>query len=98
MKSTTKITTAARRHEIFVVRRRQRFDLFCEQCAAVAKFVAIDDAVLFSGFATREIVRLVEAGNLHFLETTGGHLFICQKSLAAKQAGEITGEDAFQAR
>jgi hypothetical protein len=96
MKSAKRITTAARRHEIFVVRRRQRFDLFCEQCAVLAEFVAIDDAVLFSGFATREIVRLVEAGNLHFLETSGGHLFICQKSLAAKQAAEISGADAFQ--
>ena len=40
------MTTAARRHEIFVVRRRQRFELFCEQCAAVAKFVTLDSAVL----------------------------------------------------
>ena len=90
------MTTAARRHEIYVVRRRQHFELFCEQCAAVAKFVTIDDAVLFSGFATREIVGLVEAGKLHFLETSGGHLFICRKSLAANQSAELTEGNAFQ--
>ena len=89
MKSAEKITVATRRHEIFVVRRRQRFELFCEQCAADGEFVTLDDAVLFSGFATREIVRFVEADKLHFLETTGGHLFICQKSLAAKNSAEV---------
>jgi hypothetical protein len=96
MKSTRKITTAARCHEIFVVRRRQRFELFCEQCDTGAQFVAIDDAVLFSGFATREIVRLVEDDELHFLETSGGHLFICQKSLAAKQPAKCTADEAIR--
>ena len=39
MKSTKKITAAARRHEFFVMRRRERFELHCEQCAANAEFV-----------------------------------------------------------
>ena len=82
-KSTKKITDAARQHEFFVLRCRERFDLYCEQCAADAEFVALDEAVLFSGFSTREIVRMTENGKLHSLETSGGHLFICQKSLTA---------------
>ena len=83
-KSASKITATARRYEFFVLRRRLRFQLFCEQCAREEEFVALDDAVLFSGLATRELVRLIEAGELHYLETSGGHLFVCQKSLFIK--------------
>jgi len=83
-KSTRKITAVTRRYEFFVLRRRLRFQLFCEQCAREEEFVALDDAVLFSGLATRELVRLIEAGELHYLETSGGHLFVCQKSLFIK--------------
>ena len=85
IKNAKKIKAVTRRHEFFVMRRRLRFQLYCEQCAADREFVSLDDAVLFSGFATREIVRLAETGELHFLETSGGHLFVCRKSLTEKQ-------------
>lgn len=75
------LANAARRHEFFVLRRRQSFQLFCDGCAAESKFVSLDDAVLFSGLAAREIVRLAEAGALHYVESSGGHLFVCQKTI-----------------
>jgi len=78
--SAKKIITTTRRREFFVVRRRFRCSLFCERCAAESEFLTLDDAVLFSGLTTREIVRLVEAGEIHFAETVGGHLFICSNS------------------
>jgi len=81
IKSAKKLTAATRRHEFFVVRRRLRFRLFCERCAADKEFVPLDAAVLFSGLSTRAILQLVEANNLHFLESSGGHLFICRQSL-----------------
>lgn len=80
-KNTPEITNAARQHEFLVMRRRLCFQLVCEDCGGEEEFVSLDDAVLFSGFATREIVRLSETGGLHYLETGGGHLFICRKSL-----------------
>ena len=95
-KSAKKITTMTRRHEFYVLRRRLRFQLFCEQCNADKEFVSLDDAVLFSGLATREIVRLANEGELHFLETSGGHLFICQKSLSANQLSEFAEDNAFR--
>ena len=70
-----------RRHEFYVLRRRLRFQLFCEQCDAENEFVTLDDAVLFSGLAAREIVRMANERELHFLETSGGHLFVCSESL-----------------
>jgi hypothetical protein len=80
-KSAKKIAAITRRYEFFVLRRRLRFELFCERCAADEEFVSLDDAVLFSGLATRELVRLVTEGDLHYLETSGGHLFVCSESL-----------------
>lgn len=83
--SSKKITTVTRRrHEFFVLRRRFKFNLFCEKCEAESEFITIDDAVLFSGLTTREIVRRVEINEIHFLETVGGHLFVCQTSLEEK--------------
>ncbi len=89
MKSVKNLAAATRRHEFFVVRQRQRYQLFCEKCDADTEFVSVDDAVLFSGFATREIVGLVDNGKLHFRETTGGHLFVCQTSIGAIASEEF---------
>ncbi len=86
-KTAKKITAITRRHEYFVLRRRLRFQLFCEQCGDDEEFVSLDDAVLFSGLGTREVVRLTETGRLHFLETSGGHLFVCRTSLNEKIDG-----------
>ncbi len=82
-----KITDITRRHEYFVLRRRLRFQLFCEQCGNEEEFVLLDDAVLFSGLGAREVVRMTETGELHFLETSGGHLFVCRTSLNEKIGG-----------
>lgn len=81
IKSAKNITAAARQHEFFILRRRLCFQLFCERCSAENEFVSLDDAVLFSGLATRQIVRLANEGELHYVETSGGHLFVCRKSL-----------------
>ncbi len=96
MSKTAKNTTAVtRRHEYFVMRRRFRFQLFCEQCGGDEEFVSLDDAVLFSGLATRELVQMTNEDKLHFLETSGGHLFICQKSLSANKLAALAEDDAF---
>ena len=76
-----KIAAVTRSHEHFVLRRRLRFQLLCEQCDGEEEFVSLDDAVMFSGLGTREVVRRTETGGLHFLETSGGHIFVCSESL-----------------
>ncbi len=68
------------------------FNFFASGCAAEAEFVSLDDAVLFSGFAAREIVRRAETGKLHYLETSGGHLFVCRKSL--NESGDLIDEQS----
>lgn len=95
--SSKKITTVTRRrHEFFVLRRRFKFNLFCQLCAADSEFVTIDDAVLFSGLTTREIVRQIETSELHFLETVRGHLFVCRASLMEKAAAGFAEIELFE--
>ncbi len=96
-KKTTAITR--RRQEFFVLRRRLSFNLFCEKCEADGEFVMIDDAVLFSGLTTREIVRRVEIHEIHFVETARGHLFVCRASLKEEAtAFDFAEIEAFEKR
>ncbi len=58
--------------------------------------MTIDDAVLFSGLTTRQIVRLVEQSEIHFLETIRGHLFVCRQSLQEKEAVVLAEIEPFE--
>ncbi|MDQ3132511.1 MAG: hypothetical protein M3Q99_17330 [Acidobacteriota bacterium] len=49
-------------------------------CALLFTLV-ISGSVMVLPAAAREIVRLTNEGELHFLESVGGHLVVCEKSL-----------------
>ena len=70
---------------IVCLRRWSRVALadWCPQCAAEVKLVTLEEAGLLTGLSLRAICRKVEAGRLHFRETTDGRLFICLNSLNA---------------
>ncbi len=53
---------------------------WCPACGADVRWVTVREAAAISGFAEREIHRRVEAGSLHFLESSGA-LLICFLSL-----------------
>jgi hypothetical protein len=92
MPERNKILATRRRAEFLVLRRRFEFDEFCGRCGAESRFVSLEDAMRLSGFSTREIVRRADAGEIHFLESRGGLLVVCQASLksnAAKSFAEI---------
>ena len=75
------ITTTSR--EIYIVRQRgaEVFEDFCAGCAAEVEMLSLDAAIVLSGIAAREIVRLAEIGAIHFRETANGHLYVCRESL-----------------
>lgn len=52
----------------------------CGQCSGPLIFV--EEAVAVTGLSSRAIHRLVEAGEVHFMETDAGALFVCASSLA----------------
>lgn len=86
-----KISITEERREIFIVRLHGKSNVrgFCASCAAETDLLTLDEAVTFSGTGTREIVRQVESGAVHSIETSSGHLLICRSSLAEFLKGEI---------
>jgi hypothetical protein len=69
--------------EVFVIRRRQTISFaWCRECAAQVQMLTPDQAATLAGFSSRFIYRCIEAGSLHFSETSHGHLLICQGSLS----------------
>jgi hypothetical protein len=75
------ITTESR--EIFIVRLSGKTDIrgFCETCAFETEMVTLDNAVSLFGISALKMLRAVESGEIHFLETTDGHLLLCCESL-----------------
>ncbi len=78
-KRTTKTTIEA--HEVYIVKTARRFRPFCAQCAEPAPMISIDEAVRIAGAGSRTLHRWVEAGELHFVETSEGLVFLCPASL-----------------
>ena len=52
---------------------------FCPQCRAMAEMALPQTIADLSGFTEREIFRLIEAGEIHFVEAE--RVFVCLNSL-----------------
>ena len=72
------ITVEASRR-LVVHRQDGIFEARCRECAGQVVFP--DEAIVLAGISSREIHRLVEAGWIHFSETSEGLLFVCLDSL-----------------
>ena len=60
-------------------RRSERFEAFCPQCKSSVEMATPPIAAIIAKSGEREIYRLIETGNIHFVETD--RVFICLKSL-----------------
>lgn len=87
MANAKKILVTTVSHEILIARvnNKSEFREFCDGCSAETKMLTVDEAVSFSGVSTFEILRRLQEREVHFLETDGGHLFVCKNSLEAGQ-------------
>ncbi len=83
MSNARKILIETESHEIFIVRGDGKSEVrgFCEGCSAETELLTLDEAVSHGGSSTLEIMRRLNDGEIHFLETASGHLLICRKSL-----------------
>lgn len=89
MTNRKKLLITRRRTEFFVLRRRFGFEHFCSTCGAESRFVSLEDAMLLSNLTMREIVRRADRGEFHFLESGGGFLVVCRKSLPENVAAPL---------
>jgi hypothetical protein len=66
---------------LLVMSSSESLSSLCAACGEEARMVTIDQAARLARVNSREIYREVEAGMLHFMETTEGSLLICFNSL-----------------
>ena len=80
---TEKTVITVKTYQRTVVRLRKKEKIaWCEQCAAEAVMLAPNEAAVHLQTTAREIFRLTEAGEIHYLETETGALLVCGDSLS----------------
>ena len=85
-KTKTEITVATRQR--ITIRRRSQPDAWCEQCGATVGMLLPEHAAVLSNTTPREIYRRVENGEVHFVETREGDLFICCSTITSIKPAE----------
>ena len=55
----------------------------CSKCTESSGMITSDEAAALTGVSSRVIYRRLEEGEIHFIETARGELFICVKTLVA---------------
>ncbi|HSE96767.1 MAG TPA: hypothetical protein VLD57_00765 [Blastocatellia bacterium] len=83
IRRTTELTIERSRY-IFAGRPSVQKTVWCPMCLDEARLVTPEEASSLARVTVREINRRVEAGRVHFIETTEGLLFICATSLMEK--------------
>ncbi len=66
-------------------RRSEKFQGYCPDCKCMSEMSTPTVAAILTHTTDREIYRLVEAGNIHFVETDT--VLVCLKSLAETNEG-----------
>lgn len=78
-RTTTRITIETER--LLVMNQGRSLYSLCSACGNEVRMITIDQAATLAQVSSLEIYREVEAGMLHFLETTEGSVLICFNSL-----------------
>ncbi len=82
MMSNTKKVFVRELHEIIRVRRSRTLRMHCADCMSDEDFLTLDETVECLRIGTREILRRVEANDIHAADTANGRMLICSKSLS----------------
>lgn len=75
--------------EKIVLRGRAPSISWCRECGRHTAWVNAEQAATLAGVGEMMIYRMVELGRLHHVETTGGRLRICLRSLSAIEQSSI---------
>jgi hypothetical protein len=76
MKRTTEVTFET--EELVSVKVRCGFTGFCERCNSFVEMLPPEAAAVLTGLGEREIFRLIETGEIHFVEAE--RIFVCSES------------------
>ena len=81
MTKTTRTRITIQTERILVMGRGRSLYSLCAGCGDEVRMVTVDQAATLARLSSREIYREVEAGALHFRETSEGSVLICINSL-----------------
>jgi len=86
-----KILITTESHEIFTlhVNSDRGAAGFCRSCNAEVEMLSLEQAVSRTRIHTRDLVRLVDASEIHAIETNTGHYLVCADSAKKYLAGEL---------
>lgn len=71
--------------EVFTVRRlRSVVTARCGGCERTVRLMTPEAAANESGISARSLYRLIEANQVHFIESDGGQLLVCLDSLSQR--------------
>ena len=72
--------------EVFVIKAQAHStEAWCAKCATRVQMLTPEAAALASGMSARTIYRLIEAGQIHFNETSDGLLLVCPDSFTPQR-------------
>lgn len=72
---------------LVVTRSRRTVENWCPTCRDEVRMIGVEEAAAIVGVSQRTMFRSLEAGRVHFAETSRGALLICLNSVL-KQTGE----------
>ena len=77
-----KTTITVQRERLLVITPgRGRIEGWCERCRSEVLLMRVEEAAVTADITQRALFRLIEAGKLHFAETSDGAVLICLNSL-----------------
>ena len=94
MLNAKKILITSESHEIFILKTGSKGRAFgrCRQCGQEVEILSIDRAVSASGFKTSDLMRKIDANEIHGIQTESGHILICRESLDGSMFGQGGGK------
>jgi hypothetical protein len=84
MTNTKKIFITHESHEVVTMRPVKSMQIgFCSDCGGQTGLLTLDESVSSAHVPARLIIRKIESGEVHSIETARGHMLICHASLTA---------------
>ena len=89
MKRTTEVTFEI--EELVAIKARRAFKGFCNRCNAFVQMLPVEAVAILTGRGEREIFRLIESGEIHFVEAE--RVFVCRDSSMSESKTPITSSE-----
>ena len=70
---------------------------WCDDCAATSQMLSPTLAATLTNISLRTLFRWIESGDIHFVETPDGKIFLCLASVQAQASNPPSVSDAFGA-